>query len=186
MRGGRALVPVLGVLVLVVGCGSSDMQDDESANEPTLAERAPSGFDPCTDIPKSVLDSEGLHTASLSNNADYNGAGGIEWRGCSWVASNSYAAGITTTNLTVELVRANPKLSIRDEYTIDGRAAIATSRADHDNPRARCTLNVEMRGGSMEFSLSNPDSNRLTGHMDTCVLARGLAEKVVPLIPQGV
>ncbi|MFR9753400.1 DUF3558 domain-containing protein [Nocardia sp. 004] len=187
MRGSRALIPVSSALVLAAGCGTSSEGDagsvDAVESGTALAEQAPSGFDPCTDIPKSVLDSERLRVASLPNSADYNGGGGIKWRGCRWVVPDSYAAGITTTNLTVERVRANPKLTIRDEYVIDGRQAIATNVATRSNPRSTCTLNVEMRGGSLEFSLDNPDSRRETGHMDTCVLAQRLAEKVVPLIP---
>ncbi|MFC4125765.1 DUF3558 domain-containing protein [Nocardia rhizosphaerae] len=171
----------------VAGCGGSGGGETAGGESTTsgqgMAAEVPAGFDPCTDIPKSVLDSEGLHKASSNNNADFDGAGGIKWRGCSWVVSNGYAAGITTTNLTVEQVRANTKLTIRDDYLIDGRAAVAANRADHKNPRSVCTLTVAMQGGSIEFSLDNPDSNRLTGGQDTCVLARGLAEKVVPLVP---
>jgi hypothetical protein len=186
MRCSLAVSSAIGVLILVTGCGTSDGEGStgtSAASGQATAAEVPAGFDTCKDIPKSVLDSEGLHKASSNNNADYDGAGGTKWRGCSWVVSNGYAAGITTTNLTVDKVRANTKLTVRDEYTIDGRAALATSRADHKDPRSVCTLNVAMQGGSIEFSLNNPESNKLHGHLDTCVLAKGLAEKVVPLIP---
>ncbi|MFD4433136.1 DUF3558 domain-containing protein [Nocardia sp. NPDC058497] len=177
------------MLLLVAGCGSGGDGDAGAGQGTTsgqaLAAGVPAGFDPCKDIPKSVLDSEQLHRASSNNNADFDGAGGIKWRGCSWVMSDGYGVGITTTNLTVDQVRANTKLTVRDDYAISGRTALATSRADEKNPRSTCTLNVAMQGGSIEFSLDNPDSRRKTGQLDTCSLARGLAEKVVPLIPAG-
>ncbi len=185
----RAGLLAVGAVLLVAGCGGST--GDEGGGPATttvgqgLAADVPAGFDPCRDIPKSVLDSERLRVASSNNNADYDGAGGIKWRGCRWAAPDSYAAGITTTNLTVDHIRANPKLTVRDEYTIEGRAAVAASRSDEKDPRALCTLTVAMQGGGLEFSLDNPESNELTGHLDTCELARGLAEKVVPLIPAG-
>jgi hypothetical protein len=68
------------------------------------------------------------------------------------------------------------------EFTINGRRAIST-RQVAEHPQAGCTLDVEMKGGSLEFNLSNPPSNRLTGNLDTCELTRGLAEKVVPTMP---
>ncbi|WP_280338717.1 DUF3558 domain-containing protein [Nocardia neocaledoniensis] len=176
----------IGVLILATGCGTSDGEGATGASTASgqaMAADVPAGFDTCKDIPKAVLDSEGLHKASSNNNADYDGAGGVKWRGCSWVMSDGYGVGITTTNLTVEKVRANTKLTVRDEYVVNGRSALATSRADHKNPRSVCTLNVAMQGGSLEFSLDNPDSRDKTGHLDTCMLARGLAEKIVPLIP---
>ncbi|MFD3506757.1 DUF3558 domain-containing protein [Nocardia sp. NPDC058666] len=179
----------VGAVLLVAGCESStDGQAvglEATTSGQGLAADVPVGFDPCRDIPKSVLDSEGLHKASSNNNADFDGAGGVKWRGCSWVVSDGYAAGITTTNLTVDKVRSNTKLTVRGEYTIGGRSAVAASRSDNKNPRSVCTLTVAMQGGSLEFSLDNPDSNELTGQRDTCELARGLAEKVVPLLPAG-
>lgn len=183
VRGRRVVSAAVGVGLLVAGCGSSIDGVETSGGGSALSAEVPTGFDPCTDIPQAVLDAERLRVASSDNNADYDGADGIKWRGCRWVVSDGYSAGITTTNLTVERVRANPQLAIRDDYTIAGRAALATSRADHDNPRSRCVLTVALQGGSLEFSLDNPDSRRATGHLDTCALARGLAEKIVPLLP---
>lgn len=83
----------------------------------------PAGFDPCKDNPKSVLDSEGLHKASSNNNADYDGAGGTKWRGCSWVMSNGYTAGITTTNLTVDKVATRPPRRVRTPERVKVRPA---------------------------------------------------------------
>ncbi|CCF65366.1 conserved protein of unknown function [Nocardia cyriacigeorgica GUH-2] len=190
---GRYLLAI-GAVVLVAGCGGSTDGEAQpvgtveatssagstSTTEGSIPENVPTGFDPCADIPQDVLDSEGLHSRS---NSDSEGANGIEWRGCGWVQSDGYAPSIRVTNITVDMVRENKGRVVRDEYTIDGREAIASNTDDEKDPRSVCTLHVAMKGGSLEFLLDNPSSNRKTGHLDTCQLARTLAEKVVPLIP---
>lgn len=186
----RAVV-VAGVVLVGAGCDSSDGGGDKTTSSSastttgaTIAPDVPAGFNTCTDIPKSVLDSEKLRVGS-SPNADSNAPGGIKWRGCRWASPDSYAASITTTNITVDAVRGNKKVTIRDQYTIAGRQAVASHAADATDPLTGCTLYVEMQGGSLEFLLDNPRSNKETGNIDTCVLARQLAEKVVPLVPAG-
>ncbi|WP_280234656.1 DUF3558 domain-containing protein [Nocardia cyriacigeorgica] len=190
---GRLLIAVAAVLI-AAGCGGSTEGDAQpvgsegatagagstSTTEGSIPENAPSGFDPCVDISQDVLESEGLHSQS---NSDAQGPNGIEWRGCGWVQSDGYAPSIRVTNITVDMVRDNKNRVVRDEYSIDGREAIASNTEDEKDPRSVCTLHVAMEGGSLEFLLDNPSSNKKTGHMDTCQLARTLAEKVVPLIP---
>jgi hypothetical protein len=74
---------------------------------------------------------------------------------------------------------------VRQEYTIDGRAAMAVDSAGDPDVRASCLFYVEMVGGSLELSMDNPASNDKTGHLDTCALALALAEKLAPLIPDA-
>ncbi|MBF6437878.1 DUF3558 domain-containing protein [Nocardia cyriacigeorgica] len=189
-RGLWAGVAAVGVVV-VAGCSSATEgqpvaegaagQGSSVSTTATLAAEAPAGFDPCTDIPASIIKEEDMRPAT--DDADYDGSGGRKWRGCRWMVPDSYAVGITTTNITVDMVKANKEFRIRDEYTIDGRRAVAFHAADETDPRSSCTLNVEMKGGSLEFSMDNPTSRNKTGHLDTCELARGLAEKVVPHVP---
>ncbi|MBF6081817.1 DUF3558 domain-containing protein [Nocardia cyriacigeorgica] len=190
---GRYLLAI-GAVVLVAGCGGSTDGEAQpvgtveatgsagstSTTEGSIPENAPSGFDPCVDIPEDVLASEGFRSSSPSDGA---GANGIKWQGCRWAQSDAYSASIRVTNITVDMVRDNDARTIRDEYTIAGREAIASNAADEDNPRSVCTLHVAMKGGSLEFLLNNPPSNRKTGQIETCQLARTLAEKVVPHIP---
>ncbi|TLF60793.1 DUF3558 domain-containing protein [Nocardia cyriacigeorgica] len=189
-------VGLLGVAAVVVAAGCSSGTDGKATPEgaseqgtavsatPTLAAEVPSGFDPCTDIPASIIKEEDMRADSPEHgNADYDGSGGRKWRGCGWVVPDSYAVGITTTNLTVDMVRSNKNFTVRWEASIGGRRAVAVNGVDEADPREGCTLNVEMKGGSLEFSMINPASNDKTGGMDTCELARGLAEKVVPHVP---
>ncbi|MEV0107922.1 DUF3558 domain-containing protein [Nocardia sp. NPDC050799] len=186
IRSVRGILCGVGVALLVAGCGSETggtaSPVTTTAGLPIAAE-APSSFDPCTDIPQEVLASEDLRRGVTDANVD--GSGGIKWRGCSYVAPDSYAVGITTTNLTVDMVRANTDYRVQGEYTVDGRTALAVNSVDHPEPRRRCLFYVAMEAGSLELSMSNPSSNDKTGHLDTCELALGLAEKVVPFVPDA-
>ncbi|TLG17947.1 DUF3558 domain-containing protein [Nocardia cyriacigeorgica] len=184
----------IGAVLVAAGCssGTDGKATPEGASEqgtavsatPTLAAEVPSGFDPCTDIPASIIKEEDMRADSPEHgNADYDGSGGRKWRGCGWVVPDSYAVGITTTNLTIDMVEANKDFTVRWDDTIGGRRALATHASDHPRPQERCVLYIEMKGGSLEFSMINPASNKKTGGMDTCDLARGLAEKVVPHVP---
>ncbi|MEU2088441.1 DUF3558 domain-containing protein [Nocardia beijingensis] len=177
----RLTVLAVGAALVLAGCGPADdgaAPTGASSTKPSVASDAPTGYNPCTDIPQSVLDSENLRHKT---NEDHNASGGIKWRGCGWVQPDGYAPAITTTNITVDMVR-DKKFPDTREYTINGRRAISTRQVE-EHPDAVCTVNVEMKGGSLEFFLSNPPSNRKTGQLDTCQLAKTLAEKIVPTMP---
>nr|WP_265807125.1 DUF3558 domain-containing protein [Nocardia zapadnayensis] len=186
VRSVRGILCGVGVALLVAGCDSGSGGTASSVTTTTglpIAVEAPSSFDPCTDIPREVLASENLVPDGLDSNVD--GSQGIKWRGCGYVAPDSYAVGITTTNLTLPVVRDNDRFVVRQEYTVDGRAAMAVNSADDSDVRASCLFYVEMDGGSLELSMDNPASRDKTGHVDTCQLSLGLAEKVAPLIPDA-
>ncbi|MFC3966222.1 DUF3558 domain-containing protein [Nocardia jiangsuensis] len=179
MRFGTAALAAFTIFA-VAGCDSSGDSGSPPAPTSTLA-GAPSAFDPCTDIPQSLLDSEGLRN---EYKADDNGADGIRWRGCDWVQVDGYAASIQTTNLTVAMVR-DKKFSDAREFAIGARQAIS-GKSSADRPDEECAVNVAIQGGSLEVGLTNPESSKKTGHLDTCELARALTEKVVAVLPQGV
>ncbi|WP_433202673.1 DUF3558 domain-containing protein [Nocardia sp. CA-107356] len=180
----RGTVFTLGTVVLLSGCGSSTDGDAKpvstsTSGGPSLAANAPNSYDPCKDVPQSVLDSEKLHGKDSDNS---EAGGGVKWRGCAWVRSNGYSVSIRTTNLTIDVIRSR-NFPEATEFTINSRRAISTRQFDGPFIKEACTLDVEMKGGSLEFNLNNPPSNRDTGSIDSCVLARGLAEKVVPSLP---
>ncbi|MFQ6392326.1 DUF3558 domain-containing protein [Nocardia sp. KC 131] len=169
--------------VLVSGCGSSTGGDATPATatsaEPSLAADAPRSYDPCKDVPQSVLASEKLRQTRVSND---DTSAGVKWRGCAYIRPDGYGTSIRTTNLTIDLVRSRnfPEAS---EFSVGGRRAISTRQFDGPFIKEACTVDIEMKGGSLEINLNNPPSNRDTGSTDSCVLARGLAEKVVPSLP---
>ncbi|MEU5758767.1 DUF3558 domain-containing protein [Nocardia sp. NPDC047648] len=178
----RLAILFAGAALALTGCDSSTDGDltptAGSSASKTLAPDVPTGYDPCTDIPQPVLDSENLRS---KDKQDSNASGGVKWRGCAWIQTDGYAPVITTTNITVDMVR-DKKFADTHEYTINGRRAISTRQVE-EHPEGVCTINVEMKGGSLEFFLSNPPSRKNTGALDTCTLARTLAEKVVPTMP---
>ncbi|WP_433685896.1 DUF3558 domain-containing protein [Nocardia sp. CA-119907] len=173
----------VGVVVLA-GCGSSTGGEAKPVASTTsaaasLAADAPSSYDPCKDVPQDVLDSEKLHGKETFTNSS---SGGVRWVGCQWVRSNGYGVIISTTNLTVDITRSR-NFPETTEFTINGRRAISTRQFDGPYIKEACTVNIEMKGGSLDINLNNPSSRKETGSIDSCVLARGLAEKIVPSLP---
>lgn len=177
-------------VLAVAGCDSSAGGDSHSQASPTSALTStglqitvPDGYDPCVDIPQSVLDSENLVKGVADNKANARGPGGTEWRGCGWVRPDGYAISVQVTNVTIPFVREHYSID-RREFTIAGRSAISV-RKNETRPSEVCSINIEMQGGSLEFHLDNPPS-RKTGHIDTCALGVAFAEKVVPTLPADV
>ena len=170
---------VSGAVLALTACESSTTEGEAVESTASMAPDAPTSYDPCTNVPQSVLDSEGLR---MKKDDDFS-AGEVKWEGCMWGQPDGYAASIQTTNLTLQMVR-DKGYPGTVEFTIDGRKAIASQQQETDTD-ASCNVNVEMDGGSLEFGLTNPPYVEKTGHLDTCTLARTLAEKVVPTIPAG-
>ncbi|MFI1459256.1 DUF3558 domain-containing protein [Nocardia carnea] len=173
----RVLVALVsGAVLALTGCESSTEETVTPAT-PSVAPDVPVGFEPCTDIPQEVLGSEGLRSPSPNDSS----SGGIKWNGCMWVQTDGYGASIQTTNITLQMVK-DKHFPEETEFTVGDRRAISTRQLE-EHAEASCIVNVEMKGGSLEISLTNPPSRRKTGHLDTCELARNLANKVAPTIP---
>lgn len=172
------------VVLVAAGCGTSTGGSAEPSTSAaqSVAPQVPSGFDPCTDIPQEVLDSEQLHSTNSSTSTEEMRRGDIAWSGCNWVVSDGYAASISATNLTVDMVREK-NVPGAQEAVVDDRSVIIAKLTGETS--SSCTLNAEMVGGSLEFHVDNPPSNRLTGDQNSCDITKRLAEKVLPLIPAG-
>ncbi|MBF6226761.1 DUF3558 domain-containing protein [Nocardia abscessus] len=179
----RLAVLAVGAALVLAGCESSaDGNDQPTGNgkpssQPSVATDAPSGYDTCKDIPQSVLDSEKLRRQDTAN-SDANG--GLKWRGCVYGRTDGYFATITTTNVTVDMTRAK-NFSGAEEFAVNGRKTITSRQSE--GRREACVANVAMNNGSLDISVLNPASNRDTGQMDSCDIARMLAEKIAPTMP---
>ena len=176
---GLLIALVSGAVLALTGCDSS-AEEAAAPATPSVAPEAPTGFDPCTDIPQEVLDSEGLEDSM----PDESQASGMKWSGCGWVQLDGYTTSIRTTNITVDMVK-DKGFPGTVEYTIGDRRAIVSQQGKTDIEES-CNVNVEMVGGSLEFLLLNPASRSKTGNLDACELVRNLAQKVTPSIPEGV
>lgn len=180
MRGG---VAILGLTAVLSGCNSSDGDSVGSSASPThtIAAEVPAGFDACKDIPQSLLQSEQLIKPEVDSK---DGNAGIKWRGCGWIQSDGYSATIDTTNITLDMVRANKEFTVAEELTIAGRPAV-TSYLGGQDPHVDCAINVEMKGGSLEISIDNPRSRKKSGTQHSCDIAKRLAEGIAPAIAAG-
>ncbi|MFD3596642.1 DUF3558 domain-containing protein [Nocardia sp. NPDC058640] len=174
------------VAASLLGCGKTTdggavPTTSLSVNGRELAKEVPSGFDPCVDVPAQVLTEEKLG----SKKPDLTEApGGVVWKGCDWVylGGGGYAMSVRMTNLTVAMVR-DRKFPESNEFTVGGREAIAWRQEAGRSTKDVCDVNVAVRGGSMEINVVNPPSRRETGHLDSCDIARSLADKIAPSIP---
>ncbi|WP_330252193.1 DUF3558 domain-containing protein [Nocardia sp. NBC_00565] len=178
----RGVVLGAGVVVLVSACnsgGESKGNTNSASATPTIAADVPAGFDACKDLPQALIQSEKLKNKGADTT---DRPGGMKWRGCIWVQSDGYAGTIDTTNITLAMVRANKDFTVDEELTVAGRAAL-TSHVTGQDPHADCVINVEMTSGSLEISINNPPSAKLTASQHSCEIAKRLAEQIVPAIP---
>ncbi|MQY20441.1 DUF3558 domain-containing protein [Nocardia macrotermitis] len=174
---------VIGVATLVAGCqgggSTSAGGSTQAAATSAIAPDAPTGFDGCK-LPQSVIDSE--HLGSDPDRSDSAGDGGIKWRGCIWVADNGdgYGANIRTTNITIPAIQANKAFTIAETLSIDGRQAVTYHQTGQTDLHKTCLLEVEVKGGGLEISISNAETNTATGTQASCDIAKRLAGKLVP------
>lgn len=182
----RGVVLGAGVVVLASACnsgGESKGNTSSASATPTIAADVPAGFDACKDIPQALIQSEKLKNKGADTT---NRPGGIKWRGCGWVQSggDGYFGSIDTTNITLAMVHANSQFTVTEDLNIGGRAALTYRPSDDQTDQhEHCILIVEMKGGSLEVSISNPPSAKLTASQHSCDIAKRLAEGIVPAIP---
>ncbi|PSR61237.1 DUF3558 domain-containing protein [Nocardia sp. MDA0666] len=181
-KAARGIALGVGVVAVVAGCNSGGGSKGNATSAPasaTVASDVPAGFDPCKDLPQSLLVSEKLIKPDPDKQ---DGAGGIKWRGCGWIQSDGYSATIDMTNITLPMVRANKDFTVDQELNVGGRPAL-TSHVGQQNSQADCAINVELKGGSLEISIDNPPGRRKSAGEDACGIAQRLAEGIIPAIP---
>ncbi|MFI6045319.1 DUF3558 domain-containing protein [Nocardia sp. NPDC051321] len=164
--------------LILTGCTNTGGDRATVSSSSASSSRVESAkFDPCTDIPQSVLSAEGLENRGPENSKNSS----TTWTGCGYQVSDGYDARIVTTNLTLDQIKAKYPDTYRERVFGSRRAAFYTLFPSLGS--TSCVLNVELASGTLEFDLSNQKSAKKTGQLDTCGLLTNLAEQVVAAIP---
>ncbi|MFE3545399.1 DUF3558 domain-containing protein [Nocardia sp. NPDC059177] len=167
----------VGVFALATA-GCSDPQPAPAEGASTTTTVKPADFDPCTDFPQDVLKSEGL---VLTGPEDWE-RNGIKAHGCGYIViENGYDVRVVRTTNSLADIKAKFPDSYREQQFGPRTGAFYEL---FESPES-CTVNLEMKTGSLQFDLRNPATRRTTGHLDSCDLVTGLINKVVPSIPAG-
>lgn len=183
VRSGRSgiVLAVCGAVLFAAGCGNGDTPGSGGTSTASTSAVEAAKFDPCTDIPESVLSVDNLKRGQVENSK----AGDVTWTGCSYVErqGNGYAVRIVTTNLTLERIKAKYPDSYRESDFAGRKGAFYALHPDSGTES--CTANIEMAAGTLEFDMDNPKSAPKTGTQEPCDLLTKLARQVVPTIPAG-
>ncbi len=135
-------------------------------------------FDPCTALtPQFLAEHE---WDALPPAPKQNSMGGITWKGCRYVARAGYSFTIQTTNGTLDQVKE--KFPSATGVPLGNRNALRYE-ARPDVPGG-CTVNVELRGGSLYVLVDDP-SGKHPRKLSPCDNATDIARAVAPLLPTG-
>lgn len=183
-RGAVVRILVVGgaISTLLGGCSSGsegDAQPSPPAATTTQESMLPTGFDGCS-LPQSVIDAEELRNPKKDDGWT---TGRNKWLGCGWIQRGGYNASITVSTITMQQIKANPEVVIREESQIAGRPTIIHYKPAQDG--LSCEINVEMKNGSMEISIGNRPNREKSGHRHPCDIAKDLANMLAPTIQAG-
>lgn len=170
----KKVVPIILVLVSassVFGCGNST---GNSSPEDKLASAAPTSFDPCRDIPASILEGEKLIPEGTPISPE---GSKVKEKGCDYTRSSSAGMSlgegmdIEVTNMTYDYFRdvyvkqfgGDPVKEVK----IGSRPALVQGPHSNNN----CTVFVSIRGGGLRFDAIGSSS-------DPCGGVTGFADKV--------
>ncbi|MGV9545536.1 DUF3558 domain-containing protein [Nocardia beijingensis] len=173
-------------LVLLSGCGGT-APSDSAVSATGVAGSSPSAspqtnpqsaFDPCTALTTQFLAERQWDSRPPEPKQDSQG--GLTWKGCRYVARAGYGFVVETTNGTLEQIRSKYPAAV--DIPAGNRKAVRYE-ARPDVPGG-CTINVEMRSGSL-YILTNVPQTSTNKHLVACDIATDIATAVAPLLPAG-
>ncbi|MGQ4616475.1 DUF3558 family protein [Nocardia sp. R7R-8] len=170
-------------LVLLSGCGVGTAPSD-SATSVTGATGSDSSaspqipFDPCIALTPQFLAERQWDSRPPESKQDSRG--GVTRKGCRYVARAGYGFVVETTNGTLEQIRSTYPAAV-DIPAGDRKAVRYEARPDVPGG---CTINVEMRSGSL-YILTNVPQTPANKHLVACDIATDIARAVAPLLPAG-
>ncbi len=167
----RLMLAACAIGVLVVGCGST------VEGEPERASGQGGLFNPCTDIPDSVIEGAGLDPATES--VDVFGVEQPGWKICAWDGS-WYGLSILSTRYTTDDIRKNPDYVEIVDTQISGRTAISY-RKESDAVGEGCYVVFPADQGSVWIRVQSTGLE--PQDMPSCDMAMALANALVTYLP---
>ncbi|WP_167354203.1 DUF3558 family protein [Nocardia kruczakiae] len=166
---------VLGIPTMAA-CGTAH---DNSAQNTILPTTLSKVFDPCNDIPATVMESEHLNPSGTPIPPRLGGDG-EQYRGCRFRAQDDAESelgpgiSIQLTNMTIEYFTRN--FAPGRKFTtlkIGGRDAATAGQDD-----GYCTMLVALETGGVYLT-------GLSSKKDTCLIVTDVANAIAPAIPPG-
>ncbi|WP_330228581.1 DUF3558 domain-containing protein [Nocardia sp. NBC_00508] len=139
---------------------------------------SPAAFDPCTALTPQLLAQRRWDAEPPEPKQDSQG--GVTWKGCRYVAKAGYGFVVETTNGTLDQVRGKYPAAV-DISAGDRKAVRYEARPDVPGG---CTVNVEMRSGSL-YILTNVPQTSANKNLVACDIATDIARTIAPLLPSG-
>ena len=167
----RLVLAAFVIGLLTVSCGSTVV------GEPERASGQEGLFNPCTDIPDSVIEDVGLDPAT--EEIDISGVEQPGWKICSWTASRYYLI-VFANDHTLDEARANPDFGGFKNIQAGTREAVQFHRKD-DVEVERCYVGLSIEGGSIWVAVDLMGGE--TMEEPTCDLAVDYVAKLDGFLP---
>ncbi|MBF6062727.1 DUF3558 domain-containing protein [Nocardia terpenica] len=164
--------------LLVAGCGGGaggSLRPATSAAPPVAPSPQTTGFDPCRDIPETVLRAENLEQSGPQDAS----VGGVTSTGCGYVdrQGDGYFVRVMKSSLTLDMIKAKYSDSYRAQSIAGRRTAYYTPHPDR--AAQSCALGLEIASGTVLFDLSNPETAARTASRNACDLLDHFVRQVV-------
>ncbi|KJF19541.1 DUF3558 domain-containing protein [Rhodococcus sp. AD45-ID] len=168
----RLMLAAFVVGLFAMGCGST------VEGEPERASGQEGLFNPCTDIPDSVIEGVGLDPATES--ADIFGVEQPGWKICKW-SGEWYFFTIFSTEHPIERLRANEEYVDIESIPIGTRMGVEFHKAD-DPSLTRCFVALAVDQGMVWLSVNTKATFVQTE--PTCSLTRRYADALESNLPR--
>ncbi|MDO3169598.1 DUF3558 domain-containing protein [Mycobacteroides abscessus subsp. abscessus] len=182
------VLPVLALTVaLTVSCSHSRIQPQDASTSTSTttstvatntAGRAKITFDPCTQIPASVIAQQKLDR--LPPKPDRSADGDIENNRCGYLAQARYGVSAVASNYTLEMDKKVDFHGDFKEFDINGRRAL--SFLIYKNDPTACAIDVEATTGT--YGVNASSAKGTFGDFPDCLTAaRAHLDAFLPYFP---
>ena len=168
----RLVLAAFVIGLLAVGCGSTIV------GEPERASGQEGLFNPCTDIPDSVIEGVGLDPSTES--VDIFGVEQPGWKICKW-SGDWYFFTIFSTEHAIDRVEANPENVDVKSIPIGTRTGVEFHKAD-DPELSRCFVALAVDQGMVWLSVNTKATYEQKE--PTCSLTRRYADALESNLPR--